>query len=86
MMTMLTSGIVEHTPKIEAAVGNVALGLKTSMTSTNVTNAAFTSPTAPSSGRQINVYINVDGRSARTDDALAEKIAQQFRTQITMAV
>lgn len=86
MMSMLHTGIVDHTPKIEAAVGHVALGLQTAFAGNTVNNVAKFPTVAPANnGRPTNVfYINVDATTAKNGQQIAEKIAAAFRTQMPM--
>ncbi|MED1202566.1 phage tail tape measure protein [Heyndrickxia acidicola] len=94
MMKMFTSGVEDHTPTLQAAIGKVALGLQTSFTQTHqnvqniVANPHVNIPASPSSnGFHIqNLNISVDGRSSKTTDELAEKIATKFRQQMPMVL
>jgi TP901 family phage tail tape measure protein len=89
LMDMLVTGINDNQGKVQKAVANVALGIKTGINASyqhvnNLNNQPMVH-VAPSSGKSpINVHINVDGRSAKTDKAIAEEIAKQFRTQMNV--
>lgn len=87
LMGMLADGIVQNQPKVQNAVANVALGLKTGITSVNQ-NVIKSTMTAPNSvpvrgnGNQPIININIDGRSAKTDNDLANVIAQKIYRQM----
>jgi TP901 family phage tail tape measure protein len=91
MMKMFTSGIEDHTPHLQAAIGKVAMGLQTSFSQTHqnvqniVANPAANLPVSNNSSNHVTqVIINIDGRSAKTDNELAERIATKFRAQMPM--
>jgi phage-related protein len=95
MMKMFTDGIDKNKDKVMKATMGVAVGVQQSITGTQknvhqfVGNANQTAAHAihthnMGNNRQQVININIDGRSAKTDQQLAENIAKQFRTQMSM--
>jgi TP901 family phage tail tape measure protein len=91
MVNMFADGIQSHAPKIQDAVANVAVGLKTSFSEThNVVQSISAQPVGvPASAQRGGVNINnltiqVDGTSKKNANEIAELIAQKFRTQMAM--
>jgi TP901 family phage tail tape measure protein len=92
MMSMFSDGIQRDIPRIQNAVGQVAVGLKATLgnpqsivNSNHTTVQAPMANTASRTPQGITVVINIEGRSVKTDNELAERIAQQFRTQMSWA-
>lgn len=101
MMNMFSDGIHQNRDKIKDAVASVGLDLQHSFKNTgdvvrdNV--AGISAASHPSSGAMtthtnnrrnsnVQVIINVDGRSAKTDQELSENIANAVRTQVRMVM
>lgn len=95
MMNMLAKGIDDNKDKIQKSTMGVALGIKQTFSGTqdhihkvvngaHVSSAPITNPTRDH--RQVVVNINVEGRSVQSDKQLAEHIARQFRTQMSMVL
>jgi TP901 family phage tail tape measure protein len=96
MMKMFEKGIIDNKDKIMKATLGVAVGVKQSLSTTqeqihsfvgNGNNTATQSITNHHAHhRPLIVNINVEGRSRQTDKQLAEDIAKQFRTQMSMVM
>lgn len=95
MMKMFESGVNDNKDRIQKAVLGVAVGVQTTMQGANqniqkavqqplATNAITTNNRNQQSQTVVN--INIEGRSQATDKQLAEQIAQQFRTQMSMVL
>lgn len=92
MMNMLAKGIDGNKDKIQKATMGVALGIQQTFSGTqkvihqsmNGSNSTSPITTHNRSNSQQVVNINIEGRSVKTDQQLAENIAKQFHTQMSM--
>lgn len=85
MMKMFTQGVQQHAPQLQMAIGNVALGLKTGVTTMGNTvnqNHISMPATRGNAARQTVININIDGRSAKTDNDIAENVAKKIYQQM----
>lgn len=84
-VNMMAKGIQEHTPQIQAAVNGIALSMKTGVTSVSntVQRNQITVPNTQNNQKgTTNIYIQIDGRSAKTDRELTDMIANKFYKQM----
>lgn len=95
MMKMFEQGINDNKDKVVKATMGVAVGVQQSIQATSQQVHSFVGNSAASTGSIVNnsanqrqqvVNINIDGRSKQTDKQLAEDIAKQFRTQMSMVM
>jgi TP901 family phage tail tape measure protein len=94
LMTMLANDIDKNKDKVQKATLGVALGIQQNLSGTqdhvhkimngSSSGAAITHNNGNNRNQVVN--INIEGRSAQSDKQLAENIAKQFRTQISMVM
>lgn len=85
MMNMFVQGVQQHAPQLQMAIGNVALGLKSGVTNmgNTVHQNHISMPATRGAGRPAtNIYIQIDGRSAKTDNDIAENVAKKIYQQM----
>jgi TP901 family phage tail tape measure protein len=86
-VNMISQGIKDKTPQIQAAVNGIALSMKTGVTSVNQNiqqNRVSIPSVQNNQQRPVSLTIQVDGRSAKTDKELVDMIADKFYKQIGM--